>query len=66
MPPLLIAAITPDEPGFSALRAESQAQNLNMLRRLAENWQNGENRFNAPEKSYWGPLPTGSWSACAG
>jgi hypothetical protein len=66
MPPLLIAAITPDEPGFSALRAESLAQNLNMLRRLAENWQNGENRFNAPGEKLLGALPTGSWSACAG
>jgi hypothetical protein len=37
----------PGRTGFSALRAESLAQNLNMLRRLAENWQRGENRFNA-------------------
>jgi hypothetical protein len=66
MPPLLIAAITPDEPGFSALRAESLAQNLNMLRRLAENWQNGENRFNAPGEKLLGAFATGSWSACAG
>ena len=59
MPPLLIAAITPDEPGFSALRAESQAQNLNMLRRLAENWQNGENRFNAPGEKLLGAFAYG-------
>ncbi|STR31686.1 acetyltransferase [Klebsiella grimontii] len=66
MPPLLIAAITPDEPGFSALRAESQAQNLNMLRPPGGELAKWENRFNAPEKSYWEPLPTGSWSAFAG
>lgn len=59
MAPLLIAAITPDEPGFSALRAESLAQNLNMLRRLAENWQNGENRFNAPGEKLLGAFAHG-------
>jgi len=59
MAPLLIAAITPDEPGFSALRAESLAQNLNMLRRLAENWQNGENRFNAPGEKLLGAFLNG-------
>ena len=59
MAPLLIAAVTPDEPGFSALRAESLAQNLNMLRRLAENWQNGENRFNAPGEKLLGAFLNG-------
>ena len=59
MASLLIAAITPDEPGFSALRAESLAQNLNMLRRLAENWQNGENRFNAPGEKLLGAFAHG-------
>ena len=48
MPPLLIAATTPDDPGFVALRTESLEQHFNMLRRLAENWQSGKNRFNAP------------------
>jgi GNAT superfamily N-acetyltransferase len=42
MPPLLIAATTPDDPGFLALRSESLAQHFNMLRRLAENWQSGK------------------------
>jgi hypothetical protein len=37
-----------------------------MLRRLAENWQNGENRFNAPGEKLLGAFATGSWSACAG
>ncbi|MGR7892914.1 hypothetical protein ACU6XY_22450 [Klebsiella aerogenes] len=48
MPPLLIAATTPEDPGFVALRSESLEQHFNMLRRLAENWQSGKNRFNAP------------------
>ena len=34
MPPLLIAAITPDEPGFSALRAESQQLRAGRIRHL--------------------------------
>ncbi len=33
MPPLLIAATTPDAPGFAALRIESLEQHFNMLRR---------------------------------
>ena len=41
MPPLLIAATTPEDPGFVALR-ESLEQHFNMLRRLAENWQSGK------------------------
>lgn len=65
MAPLLIAAVTPDDPGFTALRAESLAQNLNMLRRLAENWQSGKNRFDAPGEKLLGPLRMGSWSAFA-
>ncbi len=51
---LLIEPVTPDEPGYIALKAESIALNFNMLRRLEENWQRGENRFNAPGESCWG------------
>ena len=54
MPPLLIAATTPDAPGFAALRTESLEQHFNMLRRLAENWQSGKNRFNAPGETLLG------------
>ncbi|MFN2882115.1 GNAT family N-acetyltransferase, partial [Escherichia coli] len=36
---LLIEPVTPDEPGYIALKAESIALNFNMLRRLEENWQ---------------------------
>ncbi|MDU0831287.1 GNAT family N-acetyltransferase [Klebsiella pneumoniae] len=54
MPPLLIAATTPDAPGFAALRIESLEQHFNMLRRLAENWQSGKNRFNAPGETLLG------------
>ena len=59
MPPLLIAATTPDDPGFLALRSESLAQHFNMLRRLAENWQSGENRFNAPGEKLLGAFRGG-------
>ncbi len=54
MPPLLIAATTPDAPGFAALRIESLEQHFNMLRRPAENWQSGKNRFNAPGETLLG------------
>lgn len=59
MPPLLITAITPNAPGFAALRGESLTQNYNMLRRLAENWQSGENRFNAPGEKLLGAFIRG-------
>ncbi|WP_434637904.1 GNAT family N-acetyltransferase [Klebsiella sp. I138] len=58
-PPLLIAATTPDDPGFLALRSESLAQHFNMLRRLAENWQSGKNRFNAPGEKLLGAFVGG-------
>ncbi|HCB1500417.1 acetyltransferase (GNAT) family protein [Klebsiella oxytoca] len=59
MAPLLIAAITPDDSGFAALSVESLAQNYNMLRRLAENWQSGENRFDAPGEKLLGAFAHG-------
>lgn len=59
MPPLLIATTTPDDPGFLALRSESLAQHFNMLRRLAENWQSGKNRFSAPGEKLLGAFVGG-------
>ena len=59
MPPLLIATTTPDDPGFIALRSESLAQHFNMLRRLAENWQSGKNRFSAPGEKLLGAFVAG-------
>ena len=53
---LLIEPVTPEEPGYIALKAESIASNFNMLRRLEENWQRGENRFNAPGEKLLGVL----------
>ncbi|MEB5696581.1 GNAT family N-acetyltransferase [Klebsiella aerogenes] len=59
MPPLLIAATTPEDPGFVALRTESLEQHFNMLRRLAENWQSGKNRFNTPGEKLLGAFVRG-------
>lgn len=56
---LLIEPVTPDEPGYIALKAESIALNFNMLRRLEENWQRGENRFNAPGEKLLGAFAFG-------
>ena len=52
-------ATTPDDAGFPALRSGSLAQHFNMLRRLAENWQSGENRFNAPGEKLLGAFRGG-------
>ncbi|WP_061706669.1 GNAT family N-acetyltransferase [Pseudenterobacter timonensis] len=56
---LLIESVTPDEPGFIALKAESFASEFNMLRRLEENWLRGENRFNAPGEKLLGAFLNG-------
>ncbi len=61
MPPLLIAATTPDDPGFVALRTESLEQHFNMLRRLAENWQSGKTALTRRAKRCWAPSSTTSW-----
>lgn len=66
MPPLLIAATTPDDPGFLALRSESLAQHFNMLRRLAENWQSGKTASVRQVKNCWAPLSAVSWWEFAG
>ena len=56
---LLIEPITPEEPGYIALKSESIALHFNMLRRLEENWQRGENRFNAPGEKLLGAFLNG-------
>lgn len=56
---LLIEPFTPDEPGYIALKAESTVLNFNMLRRLEENWERGENRFNAPGEKLLGAFLNG-------
>ena len=56
---LLIEPVTPEEPGYIALKAESIASNFNMLRRLEESWQRGENRFNAPGEKLLGAFLNG-------
>lgn len=56
---LLIEPVTPEEPGYIALKAESIALHFNMLRRLEENWQRGENRFNAPGEKLLGAFLNG-------
>ena len=43
----VIKAITPEAAGFDELKAESLAENFNMLRRLDAGWRSGENRFDA-------------------
>ena len=50
----IIAKITPDDKGFKALKEESMAAGFNMLRRLEENWLNGQNRFDRPGENLLG------------
>ncbi|EMK7763801.1 TPA: GNAT family N-acetyltransferase [Yersinia enterocolitica] len=41
----IIANITPENKGFLELKVESMSAGFNMLRRLDENWLNGQNHF---------------------
>ncbi len=41
-------------PGVRGATNESLEQHFNMLRRTAENWQSGKNRFNAPGETLLG------------
>lgn len=50
----VIQAITPDAAGFDELKAESLAENFNMLHRLDAGWRSGENRFEAPGEKLLG------------
>lgn len=45
---IIITSITPGSEGFLALKSRSMAAGFNMLRRLEENWLNGQNRFDKP------------------
>lgn len=45
---ITLANITPDSQGFVTLQTQSMAAGFNMLRRLEENWRNGQNRFDKP------------------
>lgn len=45
---MVIENMTPDNKGFSKLKEESMPAGFNMLRRLEENWFNGQNRFDKP------------------
>lgn len=63
---ILIAKITPDNNGFLALKEESMAAGFNMLRRLEENWLNGQNRFDKPGENLLGFYADGLLIAVCG
>lgn len=51
---LRLAGVTPATPGFDLLLAESAGEGFGMLRRFAENWQSGANRFDRPGEAIFG------------
>ncbi|WP_045047285.1 GNAT family N-acetyltransferase [Rouxiella chamberiensis] len=51
---MIIMNITPDKRGFSRLKEESMSNGFNMLRRLEDNWLNGQNRFDKPGENLLG------------
>lgn len=46
--------ITPASPGVAELKLKSMAEGFNMLRRLEENWLNGQNCFGRPGEKLLG------------
>ncbi|MCG8707798.1 GNAT family N-acetyltransferase [Brenneria sp. 4F2] len=52
--------ITPESPGFAELKAQSMAEEFNMLRRLEENWLSGQNRFDKLGEKLIGAFADGS------
>jgi GNAT superfamily N-acetyltransferase len=54
-----LAPLSPDTPGFDRLRAESVSEGHRMLRRFAENWCAGSNRFDRPGETMLGLLADG-------
>ncbi|GEM_PF-6717604 len=62
---LLIEPVTPDEPGYIALKAESIALNFNMLRRLEKTGSGVKTALTRRVKSCWGRFLTAGWWACA-
>lgn len=63
---VIIANMTPDNKGFLELKVESMAAGFNMLRRLEENWLNGQNRFDKPGENLLGFYADGSLIAVCG
>ena len=62
---LLIEPVTPDEPGYIALKAESIALNFNMLRSWKRAGSGVRTALTRRVKSCWGRFSTASWLACA-
>jgi len=56
---ILVKPVTPETPGFAALKEESLAQQLNMLRRLEANWLSGDNRFDRQGEKLLGAFSDG-------
>lgn len=55
--PLRLGDVTPDVPGFDALRLECDREGHRMLARFAESWRDGSNRLDRPGEravgAYW-------------
>jgi GNAT superfamily N-acetyltransferase len=63
---LILAPVTPDDPGFDALLAQSLAEGHRMLMRFAENWRAGANRFTRPGELILGATSDGILTGICG
>jgi GNAT superfamily N-acetyltransferase len=53
-------------PGLDGLQAEARAEGYDFIDTLAEDWANGENRFDGPGETFLGALDSGELVAVAG
>ena len=51
---------------IDALVAESEQAGWRFMRRLAEEWTSGANRFDGAGEAFFAALIGGEWSVCAG
>jgi len=63
---ILIQKIELPVPGIEQMRAEARSQSYNFLETLVEEWQSGENRFDAPGEILCGHLHQGQLIAVGG
>jgi GNAT superfamily N-acetyltransferase len=63
---LTLAPVTPDDPGFDVLLAQSLAEDHRMLLRFAENWRSGSNRFARPGEFILGATSGGLLAGVCG
>lgn len=65
-PPVEIHRLMELPPALERLIAESERERFRFLRRLADDWAAGRNRFAGPGEGLWGAAVAGQWIGTCG